>query len=145
MAGSAARLLAAFFLFALSAVASSAQATARQGGTDAPQADQTEFHSPMLIELPFHALDPSTWNGQYARGSDGIARFVCDGVSFKDFAVSVARKRGKLKVRYRFVLANVPSVDKVATVRIDLLREEEMIEQALLPGVLVEEGKISVR
>jgi hypothetical protein len=124
-----------------------AQATARQGEPPTGQPGAIErFHSPMILDLPFHAADRSTWGAGFVRGNDGVARFICDNVFFRDFAVSVERKRGeKLRITYHLVLTNEPGVDKLASVRIDLMGGEELIYPTAIPQIEVEEGKSSIR
>ena len=54
----------------------------------------------MILDLPLPGAKPSDWGKGRIRGQK-VGSFVCDGVSFRDFAVSVDRERGK-KVKVTF-------------------------------------------
>src|SRR5207245_11083156 len=75
------------------------QVQARQGE---PAKDDTHrFHSPMILDLPLSVTDPSLWDAGQIRTEreNSIRKYVCDGVSFLDFAISATRHReGKVQI-----------------------------------------------
>ena len=98
------------------------------------------------LDVPFHAADPTTWNGGQIRGKDQLSRFICEGVSIRDLAVSVSRVRGdNAKVMFHFVLGNEPGVDKLAMIRLALIRQEQALYETIIPWFEVEEGETSTR
>ena len=140
------RLFIAAAIFLLTASTGMPQATARQGTEDTTlERKQQRFRSPMIVEVPFAAADESTWGKGQIRG-EFIGHFICDGVSFRDFAVSVDRSHGNtVKLTYYSVLANEPGVDKLVTLRFTLLRGDRVLDETLVPWFEVEERNISVR
>lgn len=144
--GSFVHLVGTIFMTFVVAASALAQVTAKQGidGTSQPDQEQ-RFVSPMILELPFPAADPSTWDKGHIRGQK-IGRFICEGISFRDFAVSVNRARkGNVTIEYHMVLANEPGVDKVAMVRLALVQGDKELARSVVPWFQVEEGRISIR
>jgi hypothetical protein len=135
-----------FLVSLLIASTAVAQVSARQGSvSDAAAQREQRFKSPMVLELPFPGSDISKWGSGHVRG-ENIGPFVCEGVSFRDFAVAVERVRGKkAKITYYCVLTNEPGVDKLAMIRFALHRGDTVLSQTAIPWFQVEEGRISVR
>jgi hypothetical protein len=129
----------ALFLSLAAFISAGASAQVAQQG----EASDERFTSPMVLEIPFHVADPSTWGKGEMRGMDRLARFVCDGVYVRDFAVSVKKERGgkNVKITYYLLLANEPGVDMLALPVIDLVRGEKVLARAGFGWMDVEEGK----
>ena len=86
-----------FLGFCLAGV--SAAQTVKQGDPNAPVADPTEFHSPMVIETVFAPADPSLWksdewtptkpkpwrSGEFTTAEYyDLGKYSCDGLSIRN-------------------------------------------------------------
>jgi hypothetical protein len=99
----------------------------------------------MILEMPFPVAEKATWDRVRRRG-EPVSPYICDGVSFKDFAVTAQRLRGdKVKITYNMILANEVGVDKMATVRFTIYRGDKFLDNTVLRDIQVEEGRVSTR
>jgi hypothetical protein len=97
--------------------------------------------SPMELRFPLAVVDRSFWGeGEVRR--DPIAKFVCDGVSYRDFSTEAAQPReGKVRITFRLLLYDEPGIDKRVDLSIGLLRGDTVIGAAVLKNVKVGERK----
>ena len=112
--------------------------TVKQGDPNAPAADPTEFHSPMVIETVFAPADPSlfwksdNWtpekpkpwkSGEFTTAEyHGLGKYSCDGLSIMEgnhdgtwnsgLAMAVKEKGGKVRVT---ISARITNPDRSTT------------------------------
>jgi hypothetical protein len=99
------------------------------------------FTSPMELEFPLAVADSSLWGvGEVRR--DSISRYVCDGVSFRDFSTEALKPRkGKVAVTFRPVLYAEAGVDKRVDISIDVLRGDAVIGSDAVKNLKLGEKK----
>ena len=142
-----AKVLICLCLFLTGAVNATAQVTARQG-EPSPKDEIHRFKSPMILDLPLTVVDESLWGQGQVRSDTEVSlrRYICDGVSFADFAVSARRQRAKqVKLTFDFTLANEPGIDKFAGATFTVMAGDAAISTAVLLDSQVEEGRRTVR
>jgi hypothetical protein len=73
---------------------------------------------------------------------DPISKFVCDGVSYRDFSTAARKPRdGNLPVTFRFLLYDEPGVDKRVDVAITVARGDVSIGTGVLKNIKLGEKK----
>jgi len=84
-----------------------------------------EFHSPMVLSLPFPLTDRTQWGtGKWSEPGalDPIQDYRCDGVALMDVSMRGALdKSGSLSIDVKGRLDNVPGHDKRVDLKIELL------------------------
>jgi hypothetical protein len=111
------------------------QVVARQG-----TADENEFHSPMILEIPLTGLDTMPANA--IRNIAGLADKVCDDVSISSLILTKKRARGGL-VHFD-IMANLlvrASADKLVTLRFALMSKDEAVAKVAVQDKGAEEKK----
>ena len=116
--------------------------TARQGDE---KADPTEFHSPMVLEAPFAAADPTTWN--LGKGSvvtspalGRLRRFHCDGVSLAIGDLHPREITGnQIETQMDFGVIN-PGHDKFVKLLFQLFNGDTKIADSAVGPFKVKEG-----
>jgi len=98
--------------------------------------------SPMELRFPLAVADSSFWGvGEVRR--DPISKYVCDGVSYRDFSTEAAKPHdGKLKITFRVLLYDEPGIDKRVDLSIAVLRGETIAGSAVLKNLKVGERKL---
>ncbi len=99
------------------------------------------IRSPMELRFPLAVADRSQWGvGEVRR--DPIAKYICEGVSYRDFSTEAAQPRdGKVKVTFRLLLYDEPGIDKRVDLSIGVLHGDTVIGSAVLKNLKVGERK----
>jgi hypothetical protein len=134
-------LLVLILLLALPSL-STAQVVARQGTPAEPPPQ--EFKSPMVLDLPikdFQVL--ASGNGKDFKE---VRRYYCEDVTLSELLVTKKEEshRGKapgMKLKIRGSVSVRPSHDRLATLRFDVLKNEERFATAQVSEINAEEGK----
>jgi len=108
--------------------------------------DKTRVPSPMVLELPLPTSDPARWNKGEQRPKDlqDLKNFVCDTVMFRDVAISAKKLRGdEIENFVKFQLYTEPGVDKLVTVRVEILSDGQVVGLGIVRNIDAEEGKLS--
>lgn len=126
------------------------QVSARQGAPAADPSAIQRINSPMVLEFPFPAADPSAWGKRdlIPTGGADIRRYRCDGVYIAALAVKVETKRKTDVVRPLFKIFFVgdsDGQDDLVNMRIELLAGDDIVYASSLNNVSVEEGKTAER
>jgi hypothetical protein len=98
--------------------------------------------SPMELRFPLAVANRSFWGeGEVRR--DPISKYVCEGVSYRDFSTEAAKPRdGKIRVTFRVLLYDEPGIDKRVDLSIGVLRGDTVIGAAVLKNLKVGERKL---
>jgi len=123
------------------------QVSARQGArADDPLGaiEQTDFESPMVIELPLTGLAPSP-GGTPVSAGDKIGKFRCDSISVSSLVVTESTSKTSEIVTVKMVLRDPPGRDKRVGVRYQLLSREKVIGEIVERDIETEEDDVSSR
>jgi hypothetical protein len=133
-----AALCAAFALASILPATAAAQVIARQGNTK-PDGIRT-FASPMVLEVPAHMLRDMragvTW--QVAQ----FAGYSCEGASIPGITAELTGdRRKKIKVQFETHMALEEGFDKISSLTLELLADDEVVGVAEKKAFDIEEGK----
>ena len=128
-----------------------AQVTATQGANAAEAGKQTDFASPMVLDIPFpdfRKLPPKeTWITTEA------SRYFCEGVSVESLAVVPGKARktwlldgsGKERVVEYMLETSIrvlPSQDRIVDLLVELRLGDRMLASTAIRGIDAEEKKV---
>lgn len=128
-------------------MAFSAVALAEVKVTHPDKADEKiRVPSPMVLELPLPSADPARWNKGEQRPKDlqDLKNYICDSVTFRDASINPRKLRnGDIETSLRFLLYTEPGVDKLVTMRVEIVSDAKVVGLSIARDIDAEEGKLS--
>jgi len=123
-------------VLAASARALPAQVTVKQG-----PAEYQHFSSPMILELPFKALQPENV-GKWITTTE-TNKFECDGVVLTTIRYLAKVKRGSVHVTLKADTYTLHGEDKSTQIRFDVLEKKTLISSTWMNYLRTEEDEES--
>jgi hypothetical protein len=129
-----------------SVMTTSAQVAARhvENPPEALAAVQVRIKSPMALDVPL-VVDRTLVGVGRVRG-ERLWKYICDGVSYRDYSLEVRRPRhGRHRVIFRFRLWDEPGIDKRVDVALELVQTDKAIGSATSTNIKLGEEESAYR
>ena len=110
--------------------------------------DQTEFHSPMILELAFPPadVDPSVKETGWLTGKEPLSKYRCDNVAITNLRSKLTEIEGKkAKIDVELFLHNRIGHDKAVTITFELLNGDQVVGTSVLSVKEVKETDTAQR